>query len=563
MIRLNQIKEQGTELEAHVAADIGSLGVTSTDLKDGLEFTLIKLHEGIHRRLGSGAVGSSGLWDAQGGTDGVIASFSVNDAMSAAVVENVFNEGLVRIAQSQKNSSAANAADSLILTMDGRGSVGNQQGKIKLANTEGLGAFSNAYRSSSAEVSDAAVVIEAAKGALALQSDKLMSLESVSQNIAIGNLLVDTKEIKIGHESTDHLKLHIDSAGTSTQLAAHINSGAGAFTIDADGFTLVDLADSVISLHSTSGDYGLHVGGKIGMNSSSDFHATATGNVQLFKNLGSATDAQEMWIGSSTKAAAIVNTAGSSASSYSDSVFGVYMEASTEKASMEFKSDLGGLRSYSGKRMVLQSGENRIGSQVANWSSVQNADTTPIAYAADGFIAGLQDSEAFIDNTIWFDDINSDTTWAAGYGLPLSVAKDEWTLYRDTFGEVSLLGALYRASAGATDSFYNEIEILDASVASGTDIFGLTMSDNLVPANATNSPQVLAKDETGTLVTAPQVMDASSSDDEIAYRAEVYVNGQRMALNGDCSIQKDSGSGDIELTFTFALEVGDIVIVKV
>ena len=230
---------------------------------------------------------------------------------------------------------------------------------------------------------------------------------------------------------------------------------------------------------------------------------------------------------------------------HTDATIKINARSGTNKEAMVLEGATGGWKGSFGKRIVFTAGG--AGTAVAQSSSVQSGSGSPVNYAADGFIADLQDSETFIDNTLWLDDENSDTTWAAGFGLPLSVATDEWTQYKDTFGEVSLLGALYRASAGSTDSFYEEIE-MGATLTSPADIYGGTLTAHL--------------DESGQDISAQGApsLDANTSEAELLARVEVYVNGQRMALTGDCNVTKNGNV--LGLNFDFDLEQGDIVIVK-
>ena len=91
MIRLNQIKDQGSELQAHRQTDLGGnySAFNSTDGQDGLEATLAQLQDGLHHRFGSDAMGANGLFDGVGSR--IIEGYGDSSTLRSTISANCFD----------------------------------------------------------------------------------------------------------------------------------------------------------------------------------------------------------------------------------------------------------------------------------------------------------------------------------------------------------------------------------------------------------------------------------------------------------------------------------------
>ena len=119
-IRLNQIKDISSEFAAHRPGDLTQAYPASADLKDGFEYTLINLHESLHKRFGSTVVGQSLFDPDNGGAAGVIARFSANDAVSEVLIQQDYENSAAKV---KLHSAAQNGTDAIFLSAPGTGAA--------------------------------------------------------------------------------------------------------------------------------------------------------------------------------------------------------------------------------------------------------------------------------------------------------------------------------------------------------------------------------------------------------------------------------------------------------
>lgn len=146
---------------------------------------------------------------------------------------------------------------------------------------------------------------------------------------------------------------------------------------------------------------------------------------------------------------------------------------------------------------------------------------------------GTDNLRIFAAGELFLDDGNqAGSTWVGTDGIKLSDASSDWTLFKEAFGEVSLLSGSAQAKRRA--KVYAEVNA--ASISANTDVVFPTNID----------------------VDLPQMASGS-----FLYDYDVYLNGELMRPGADASANNDyyPGTTDKALKFEFQLRIGDVICV--
>jgi hypothetical protein len=139
---------------------------------------------------------------------------------------------------------------------------------------------------------------------------------------------------------------------------------------------------------------------------------------------------------------------------------------------------------------------------------------------------------------LFFDDGNQSTsTWADTNGIKLSDTALEWTTFSGSFGETSLLKAIYQSKR--RDKVYATV---NTTVAADSDVSATAGNIN-VQLPATKLPY----------------MNSGSFMKDY----DVYLNGQLLYPGADSGAGNDyyPGSDEFSLKFEFAVKSGDVICV--
>ena len=586
MIRLNQLVTEQADYDISAENSAKTALSTRSDADEALK----NIVESLVQRHGIGSASGGFLADnAQGVlahfTSGVTAPLVIKhegtDAAAEVQIDSAQNVSIDALVSS--NFTVDGAAESLTLSVSGGGA---QQ---LIASSEGTG--QNAVR------------LNASAGGFDVDGVLSSSMNVVAAGNATGAAVLTIGASHSGTDGADTASIDMDaktqidiaSAGSGAN-AILLTSSAGGFDFDcAAGYDL-EVSDGGLSEVVTAGGAMRRVvAGDIQIEGTS---ATAAQSINLHLNSDADPDALRFEMDS---------TFDGNANSEQNSVISLINAVGNGDAAIKLQSELGGIdldaktdfsvlaearlylqgdvddtaisadyadptapaaavHAQTASGMVFMSGLDQLLIAGTEGSPAATANAAP----ADAFTytqnmatdlgtnntAGLNHlilSDIFCAGEYAMTDVNtpgSGTPVWEGLGIPLSMASDEWYQFREAFGEVSLLNAITQASSGSTDSFYIEAELLqDISAArANPDIFSDMGNDLDV------------KDAQGTAVNSAPSMSGTTSQEELESRIEVYVNGQRMAINGDFT--PDLSSGSLDLQFTFDLEVGDMIIVK-
>ena len=527
MIRLNQIKNQQSDFGKPL--DLKTLYAHGGDEKDGLEETLSKLGESLHKRFGTAGIGDSGLHE--NNTAGVIANFTTDDDQDM-IIKNEAEDKSSKLWHVTTNYAAQLIMADATSTNAGDGSVKleskNQQ--IDMASVGGVNtiAMYNDKNSTGTNFIKLGVGYDANIGAtnIVLQPNKkhLFKEGSVTPKFAetwetgtisrtdlFGNAgstleyksteaktMLFEREMKIDHKisaESQISKFGKDTSGPAANAYHTVYSG-----------DKKDLTQSISTLAgSTDGSIMI------------DMHAEKLNGDQ---KILLATVGEETSVGAADASVSRIKIANSGI--VVDAVNSVYLQST--KSSGTFKSDLAMLLE-SGKSQQLYGGNVLIKAQGGSLRA-----TAPANYGVNGLATlGLSaDSQE-----VWFVDKHKAASWSEARGVPLSIWDEEWEDYEAVFGEVSLLNALVQAGTGGTVDAGTHIIKMDATVAKDTALLvsGTTESDD-----ARFSLFVFNSKDTGVQVDeqvskiggfACTGLDAN----EILAAVKVYVNGQLLAGN--------------------------------
>ena len=361
-----------------------------------------------------------------------------------------------------------------------------------------------------------------------------MHLESSAGDHFFGATVASTKKIQLGETTETNLgHVKLTRAATASNSTIDVSSQGKATLKSIANTSVVDPntpGDAALSIHAVAGGIGIE--SEMSDNMAIVLNAT-DGGVQAYAN--------------STQSWSLLDA-----------------DSGSEEASMYLEAS-GALHIGSSSTTATQ------GSFVLKAGGAATTEATVSALTAtygSSDLADVIDELAGADqpDLICFDDANRDG-WSFKDGIPLSLHSGDWTDFEDAFGEVSLLRAMVLSGAGAADSFYHEIEIADATnlgdTNGGADIYAETLADNLTIANITNGGTVVISDDTEALVSSVPQMSASTSLAELKERIQVFCNGQRLALRGDFDVAiSANATREIELSMNFALETGDVLIIK-
>ena len=361
---------------------------------------------------------------------------------------------------------------------------------------------------------DASVLIKSAgTGADAI------SLESSAGGIKVGSTLAASQSIDIGESAQNRLLM---------------TRGAGAAQ---NTVKLLSLGTSVYDPGNTDAAVQLESGGSIALVSSNTSTMSAvvasSGGFQAYAQGSGA----QNWALSTTAIAA-----GQEAMMFLESSSDIWMGSSSStggEGNMVMEAG-GGARTSAELATLVTNAEAALAGSGRTYGVSSLQDVIDMVYADVG-TAGTDTVDC-----LWLNDANR-SGWSVNSGIPLSFVQEDWTEFESAYGEVSLLRGIIKAGVGASDKFYFEATVADPILEADGNIF-TTMSD------------VSVVDETGAAVNAAPTIDATTSLAELQDRIEVYVNGQRMALNGDCTPTIVSGA--LSLAFDFDLEIGDVIICK-
>ena len=380
--------------------------------------------------------------------------------------------------------------------------------------------------------SDAAIAITSAGGFSVSAAENYaafasgdMHVESSAGDIFVGETAASTKKIQLGESTIAELgHVQLTRAATAANSTINVSSQGKALLKSIANTSTVDPStpgSAALAVHAVAGGVGIESemadGMAIVLNASQ-------GGIQAYSNIATSWDLADSADGNEE------------ASLYLEASGAVYLASTAsdaENGSMLFKA--GGAATTAGTVEALN----------ASYGSDE------LATVIDELASATQ------PDLMCFDDANR-SGWSFKDGIPLSLHSGDWTDFEDAFGEVSLLRALVLSGAGASDAFYHEIEIATA-VSSGDDVYSGTLADDL--AN-TNNGDIIISDNEELIVTAVPTISSSTDLAELKDRVEVYVNGQRMALRGDCDVTIDAGNSAFELAFDFDLEIGDVIVVK-
>ena len=563
MIRLNQIKDQKSELEAHVLADLQTNAVSSGDGQDGLEFTLLKFMEGLQHRLGSTAVGSNGLWDGQGGSSGVVASFSADDAIDRVVINQSYasNASGLDITSAGQGPSAATPA----LKIDASDAAGYLY--VKSAGQMELESTSNMTIDVDAELimtvaSDKSVTVSGDRadivqgehteaitgaytgttgGAYSQIGGNTVLLQSSAETVTI-DAAADAKDLKLsaGNTAEAHIQMRYDTGATRSEVevqgaAIQLWNGSGnpatVLDIDAadmnlDGATF-DLTLSGAETHSVGGAYSNTVSGTTTFESTGNFIVNGSADIDLNADSDVFVDA----------AASIAMRADAGTAEYSHGDMSTALGGGSRLSgpALDLQSSLSGILmsgvADNGDFATQNSGNLFISALFENTNSdmVQNGSTaSEMTNGANEYLSADFDQLSNVQGLIFGDAHCVASNWSIE-GIPLAVHTGEWNAFRDAFGEVSLLNAMAQAGAGASDAGVYQISIGgDIPVASA--LFEEGGAGNEYSAAAYHA-QASAVQIDGREISAASAfipLAANTDFDELMERLSIFCNGQRL-----------------------------------
>lgn len=280
MIRLNQIKEQQIDFAA--SANLQSAYSHGGEGKNGLEETLSKLGESLHKRFGTGGVGTSGLHEDN--TAGVLASFSDADAIEDVKILQAYDNASARLLLQTTGAASKielNAADLMTLqsvdtmvlysttggidvdsdvgniTIDGSRSGGAQSVIIGQHDGANPAAVKLQFDSTGTAAGSLAKLINQAGTTTGSDTGGAIFLEATAGGI--GQKWSDsaamwseggTIRMVANENAANAIKLHADGSGTDQTIvlentagngnsAIHLNAAAGKIDLDANaGYTL-------------------------------------------------------------------------------------------------------------------------------------------------------------------------------------------------------------------------------------------------------------------------------------------------------------------------------------
>jgi len=442
---------------------------------------------------------------------GGLAILSTGDAASFTVASDSDSEDLT-IAQT-------GAVDAGVLVQ----AAGTGTDAIKLHTTAGGMYFHQAKSDKDLHIqsdgtASTALNVDSA-GGFDLDAAGLVSLETSAGSFQVGTLMAASNSIAIGAAAQNEILMtrgasasdntfKISSQGTAAYDAQN-STDASMQMESAGGIALVAADTSLVSMiFSSSGGLQAYAQGTAAQNWNLESSEISNNGQDAQMYLESAAD---LWMGSSS------NTGGT----------GNFVLQSA-----------GGARTSAEIAAASTAAEAALAGSGKTYGSDSLQDVIDMMYADVG-AAGTDTIDC-----LWLNDANR-SGWSVNSGIPLSLVQEDWSEFEAAYGEVSLLRGIIKAGVGASDKFYHEIEVGAGGVTSASDIYGAT---------------VTILDETGGAVAGAPAIDSTTSLAELQDRIEVYVNGQRMALNGDCT--PTIASNALKLVFDFDLELGDLVIVK-
>ena len=304
MIRLNQVKDQSSEFAAHAPDNLQTAYPSSADGLDGLEFTLINLHESLHKRFGSGVIpAGNSLFDPDNGANaGVVAQFANADQVAEVLIQQGFSDSAAKL---KLLSDAENGTDAIFLHAAGNGAQMLLQAHTKIQET--------------------APTVELEASTEVIVDSPILSLEDDASRITMG--AADDVTLLHGGANSGTLsgsgagtlnldfdsEVNIDSSGGAINIgvdtdtgAINVGSGASARTITVgnDASTKVDVNALAIELDSAGTivldsvqTTDIDAGGALSLNSSGAAINIGDDAVAQPINIGSSSAARTITIG--------------------------------------------------------------------------------------------------------------------------------------------------------------------------------------------------------------------------------------------------------------------------
>lgn len=540
MIRLNQIKDQKSELEAHVLADLQEPAVASGDGQDGLEFTLLKFMEGLHHRLGSGAVGSNGLWDGQGGSSGVVASFSADDAINRVVI----------------NQGFGSADSGLDITSSGQGPSDTVPALKIEASDAAAYMYIKSNHEMELEATDLLLVdakdaltetiggnhtktltgnyVATTGGTYSQIGDNTMLFQSSLETVEI-DAAADAKDLKLSAGSTAEaaINLRYDSGADARSeievASSHIQLWNGDSTTPAD---ILDIDASDMNLDGATFDLTLSGAENHDITGTCTFTVTQGFSVQ--GSAGIDMDAVSDITIDGDAAIKVKADNGDSEYAHGDLATALQAGQRYEGPALDLQSTLsacllagiadnGDFAAINNGNMIISANfENTTDDMVSNGSLASEMTSGANEYLAADF-----DQLQNVQGLIFGDAHCVASNWSIE-GIPLAVHTGEWNEFKNAFGEVSLLNAMAQAGAGAADAGVYQISVSgDIPVAS--DLFEEGAVGNEYAGAAFHGSASAIQIDGAEPSSAASIAIAANTDfDEMMERLEVFANGQRL-----------------------------------
>ena len=554
MIRLNQVKDQASELQSHKQSNLGAgySAYSSGDGTDGLEATLAQLQDGLHHRFGTGAMGNNGLFDGIGATKGILARFSADDAATRVIIDQQYADVTAGMDITSAGTSVTEATAALRVATSG---------------------------TSSLLMLDAAdlMTLQAADTML-LDADGALQFDienGFSSNVAAGGW--SSRVVLGGHYTeVDNGGLEVDVSAGSLDMRVDTDqsitlgngvTGSGSVTpaVDADLYIQITddsaaAANEKISLYNTNG-----TGAADGQGSGSMSMIAENGGIEIAGGI----------------------TATAVSSSFESLTYALSGGALQDSLQSEANWDV---------RMT--GGEVLVNADTHAWmyaGTTANNSTSNFNYSTSLDAVKIAGN---LEDALWLGDIHAqsiadysgggaDRAWSMD-GIPLSQAGKEWYDFAQAFGEVSLLKAITLAGAGGTtDAGSYHLEVVN-EISSGDYLFsddGASGADVQSAANGNGDLHFGSVDIFNSANSAAQVSLAAQtgfgstdlSTAEILSAVKVYVNGQLLvghlgtAANASYDyriVSSDSSGavaayadGDTEFAIIcdFQLEAGDVI----
>ena len=221
MIRLNQVKDQSSEFAAHAPDNLQSAYPSSADGLDGLEFTLINLHESLHKRFGSGVIpaGNSLFAPAGGAAAGVVAQFADADQVAEVLIQQGYTNNAAKL---KLLSDAENSTDAIFIHAAGSNAQMLLQADTKIQET--------------------APTVELEGSTEVIVDSPILSLEDDASRITFGS-------------QDDVTLLHGGNASGTLS-----GSGAGSLNLDFDTSVNIDSASGAINIGADTDTGAINVG---------------------------------------------------------------------------------------------------------------------------------------------------------------------------------------------------------------------------------------------------------------------------------------------------------------